>query len=341
MTSFANVLADSSNHPCCQVTVNSATNSPVGSCKVFADTRYASLPSRKRLALPEAKQMVERLAILVLLFAVMVMPVNAQSSSLPPTNMGKYVHQPGDNQYSPQVQSSRHADPIAVRRPNPGMQVAVYRPTPRIPKPDITLEPIAADEPVVQPGFPPMPDRADLPVIGGWSNIAPINASGSGATAGNNGHGSDNGAQSGSTHQHYTHVPAGAYIPQNEQGSHGYYKAQRSNDFYAAGRGGNPTGNAAGNGSPTQQSLNAMGKEPRLDQRADQGVVPEAPTPVAVKQATTQDLSLPDDEFSYKNSQQKSQSTTMLKQMGRQMLMNPLMQMSGMSSSMMSKAVHF
>ncbi len=259
-----------------------------------------------------------------------VLPALAQGSSLPPTNMGRYIHQPGDNQYSPQTQAARHA--AAGPRAPMGVAKVTYVPTPRIPKPDITLEPIAADEPVVPAGFPPMPDHADLPVPGSWARPT---AAGSTSGAGQNAGSAPAGAMpASSVHQHYQHVPAGAYMSPNEQAAHGYYRAQRAGDIYAA-------NGARQNISPTQQALNAMGKEPHLDKRADQPIVPEAPTPVAVKQATTQDLSLPDDEFSYSKPKGPSQTSMMFKQMGRQMLMTPMMQMSGLTSGMMSKMVHF
>ncbi|MFX6007100.1 hypothetical protein ABTF07_21220, partial [Acinetobacter baumannii] len=67
--------------------------------------------------------------------------------------------------------------PVAPPPPPPVVQGAPggagpggYVPIPRQPKPDVSLEASAADEPVVQPGFPPLPDRLDLPVITGWAS---------------------------------------------------------------------------------------------------------------------------------------------------------------------------
>jgi len=276
-------------------------------------------------------------------------------SSLPPTNMGKYVHQPGDNQYLAPAQMERHRPaPVFVPQQQQmqggaPMQMG-YVPAPRPFKPDPTLEAIAADEPVVVAGFPPMPDRADLPVESGWG-------SGGGWGSGSGGGG---GAAAGgppmptSVHQHYNHYDAGAFAPpkpaattSGHQGydhaappaaaagpTHGGYNhAGAGTDFYAS----------SGGGSPAQQALNALGKEPKLNGRADQGITPEAPMPVSVKQATTQDLSLPDDEFSTKTGNQPKQPSAggqMLKQMGRNLL-QPVNQVGSMGGSMAGRFIHF
>jgi hypothetical protein len=281
---------------------------------------------------------------------------NAQSSSLPPTNMGKYVHQPGDNQYLAPAQMERHR-PTPVYVPPPmqqggggggGMQMGYERVRPPF-KADPTLEAISSDEPVIAAGFPPMPDRADLPVESGWGG-------GGGWGAGGGGGG---GAAPGgppmptSVHQHYNHYDAGAFAPpkpaatsSGHQGydhaappsaqagpTHGGYNhAGASSDFYSS-----------SGGSPAQQALNALGKEPKLNGRADQGITPEAPMPVSVKQATTQDLSLPDDEFSTKTGNQPKQPSAggqMLKQMGRNLL-QPVNQVGSMGGSMAGRFIHF
>src|SRR5262249_62414917 len=80
--------------------------------------------------------------------------------------MGKYVHQPGDNQYSDQTQSSRHGAAAPAVRPVQVIMSSGYRPAPAPRKPDPTVEPIAADEPIPPAGFPPVPDRLGLPVGG-------------------------------------------------------------------------------------------------------------------------------------------------------------------------------
>ncbi len=278
---------------------------------------------------------------------------HAQSSSLPPTNMGKYVHQPGDNQYQPAAQMDRHR-PAPVFVPQQQQQAPIqvgYVPAPHIDRPDPTLESIAADEPVVRSGFPPLPDRADLPVASGWGSTA---GGGWGASGAGGGGGAAAGGppQPSSVHQHYQHYEAGAFAPPKQstpnghqgydhqappsaQGgpTHGGYNHANS-DFYSSSGG--------GGGSPAQQALNAMGKEPKLNGRADAGIVPEAPTPVAVKQATTQDLSLPDDEFSSKNNQNKQPSALgrTAKQLGRSLL-QPVNQVGGMTGGMTSKFMHF
>ncbi len=131
---------------------------------------------------------------------------------------------------------------------------------------DVTLEPIAADEPIVPAGFPPIPDRLDVGAAGSWSAAA-AGSSQSALAA-------PSGPIRPTYHQHYGHVPAGAYLP-----SQARRRYPTTGDMYAS--------NAA-------QSL---GPEPRLNGRADQASTPAAPAAVSVSQSTTQDLSLPDDEF--------------------------------------------
>ncbi|HEY9712039.1 MAG TPA: hypothetical protein V6C72_01140, partial [Chroococcales cyanobacterium] len=116
------------------------------------------------------------LAILTSLIAggVLATPSLAQSAGLPPTNMGKFVHQPGDNQYSQQTQSERHAPPPQMAAPRPmfnagGGGGGGWQPTPPPHREDISLLPIAADEPIAPAGFPPLPDRLDIPgVVAGF-----------------------------------------------------------------------------------------------------------------------------------------------------------------------------
>jgi hypothetical protein len=264
--------------------------------------------------------------------------VYAQSSSLPPTNMGKFVHQPGDNQYSNNTQAERHAPPPPPPRPTAMMmapaQSVGYVPVPRVPKPDPTLSYIAADEPVVQAGFPPLPDRADLPGSGsGWNASAMRGGGGNwgGPGGGSDGPGSVDTRIEKKSYNGYRHAEAGACAPQ-EPTRH-YRSSNTASDSYAV---------SGGGGAPNPVA--SLGKEPSLNPRADAGIVAEAPVPVVVKQATTQDLSLPDDEFSGSSTKQKKQpsgSSRILKQMGRQMFISPVMQMSSLGSGVASRAIHF
>ena len=229
--------------------------------------------------------------------------------------MGKYVHQPGDNQYGTQAQQERHGAPAPV------VQAPVFQgggggggngwvPTPHIPTPDVSLEPIASDEPVVAAGMPPLPDRLDLPVSGGWGR-----SDGGGSSYGGGGGGGGGGGASGGppqptgTHQHYNHYDPGAFI---QEKGRGYYKANtapmpvNNHDVYsAAGNGGNRGGGGGGS------------VEPRLNPANDRSAPAEAPAPITIKQATTQDLSLPDDEFSYKGAQKQGVGSKMLSKAGR------------------------
>lgn len=273
--------------------------------------------------------------------AVFTQPVWSQ---LPPTNMGKFVHQPGDNQYSNQTQSERH--PVAPPPPPPvmhgppgGAGPSGYVPVPRQPKPDVSLEPIAADEPVVQPGFPPLPDRLDLPVSTGWASARLGGGGGGyGGPGGGGGYASPAGGGGPSgpprpsgVHEHYVHYDPTAFIPQSAQqggsqssnagnsqgvaGSRGYYKAQQApmpgTDRYAMGAGGS--------------------REPRLNPNNDQGAAPDAPTPVTLNQTRTQDLSLPDDDFSYK--QPPSATNKFMKNLYRRTVQRQAQNLYSMGSS--------
>jgi hypothetical protein len=234
--------------------------------------------------------------IMITAFGASCAPVWSQ---LPPTNMGKFVHQPGDNQYSDVTQQTRHGAPPQAAAPQFRAAPAVspgYSPTPAARKPDITLEPISAAEPVPPAGFPPLPDRLDLPLAssGGssWNASRGYSAGGGGAAPGM----SSGGAPNATFHQHYGHVPPGAYLKNQSGGSSGYYRARSpGGDFYNAG---------SASGSDAERQLRSLGREPRIN--AEQAAAPEAPTPVVVSQSTTQDLSLPDDEFTTRQLNRKS-----------------------------------
>jgi hypothetical protein len=265
-------------------------------------------------------------------------PAEAQ---LPGTNMGKFVHQPGDNQYTPEVQAERHGAPAPVytQRAVPrqssasdsGSSSSAYVPTPKPIRPDISLLPIVADEPVKPAGFPPLPDRLDLPVSSGWTTkespwLAQAAPRGSSAGRPN----LPDISQPTGVHQHYVHYQPGAFqTPQERQqaqpssgnfvsnsgsmqsapaapSSHGYYKA---GDYYSV----NTKNSAAAVPvSGTVQAIRQLGKEPRLGN--DAPAQPEAPASVVVNQSTTEDLSLQDDEFNKQSPQAQNNSG---RQMGR------------------------
>lgn len=229
------------------------------------------------------------------------------SAQLPPTNMGQYVHQPGDNQYTNATQAERHGPVVApavttVVIPAANTQAApAYRPTPPAPKPDISLLPIVADEPIKPAGFPPLPDRLDLPTAGSavWggangANRVAVGAGGVGTTIVPNGIPRDPQG----VHQHYVHYQAGAFMP--DQVVQQNYKPT-SADYYNI----NPNARAGMNKletsvnvpaeTPSMQALKHMGPEPGL--APDKIVKPEAPEAVTVNQSVTQDLSLPEDDF--------------------------------------------
>jgi hypothetical protein len=91
---------------------------------------------------------------------------------------------------------------------------------------------------------------------------------------------------------------------------------------------------------PNHDQFSSAGRggavEPRLNPANDKPMAPEAPAPVAIKQAVTQDLSLPDDDFSYKN--KSSGGNKFMKRMGRQML-QPLNNIGSLSGMGMGQAM--
>lgn len=264
-------------------------------------------------------------ATLIFLAGALMPPAYTQ---LPPTNMGKWVHQPGDNQYGSQAQAGRHALPPQMTAPvqssGGGGGYVGWTPTPRPFKPDVSLDPIAADEPVPPAGFPPLPERLDLPVASNWGGGATGAGGGNawrgaggggqsygGATAPGMSGGGGSGPSYQGTHQHYNHYDPGSF---GASASHGYYKANTppppGSDYYASG--GPGTGGAPL--TDAEKALRSMGKEPRLNPKADVGASPEAPQPVVVNQATTQDLSLPEDDFAY---QKPGMNNSVGKRVGR------------------------
>lgn len=240
---------------------------------------------------------------------------NALGQNLPPVTMGKHVGQPGDNQYTAAGQAARHA-PVQAASNN--VRPMGYMGTPAPKRPDISLEPIAAAEPIPGPGFPPMPMILDFPgASGGAGGSAPARSyTGSYANPGSAARPAGSGGPNPTgVHQHYAHYQPGAFAGNKggDAGGTGSYKAGsvaspgRSDSFNVGGR---------------------SGAAPSLDSGEDAKAAggPAAPTPVIVNQSTTQDLSLPDDEYSsrrFKNGKGNriiKQNVRRGAQMGRQML---------------------
>lgn len=123
----------------------------------------------------------------------------AAFAQLPPTNMGKFVHTPGDNQYTDQTQLQRHPVYQPPPQPQGGGRMQLMR-APAGPKIDVSIEPISCDEPIAPALFPPFPDRLDLPISSstGGSWLKEKSEGGGGNSAG-----------SVTYHQSYGHVPMG------------------------------------------------------------------------------------------------------------------------------------
>jgi len=272
--------------------------------------------------------------------------------------MGKFVHQPGDNQYSDSTQASRHGPPPEVvhqqmmqqQQQQQAQQAAIYHPVKAAPRPDYSVMPISCDEPIKPPGFPPLPDRLDFGnVIGSAQGGSGLHFSGSGNGSGGSAGGAGSGYQGPQlqgVHQHYNHYDAGAFIPPTDPSRqpqqmqaaprHSGYKVNTpGTDYYNANSAppddGSPQFNsAAGN------ELKHMGPQPRL--APDQAPQATAPTPVTVNQAVTQDLSLPDDQTT---SGQALNQNTLGKRFARrtgQMLMQPLNSAASQAAGMGSMA---
>lgn len=344
----------------------------------------------------------------VLLAATFFLPLPGYSQGLPPTNMGKFVHQPGDNQYQPGAQVQRHGsegyldvtgcddhrDEYRKTHPPAGasagmMTVPAFTLAPPPPKgPDVSIEPIACEEPVPPAGFPPIPNNLDLPVQMGST------ATGFGRGAWKNGGGAGGGggggrAQSSGSFEHYNHYEPGAFSkPKNNQGYRDdgggggdptSYNPGAGVDGEASGFGGGgaappsrvvtapaissannqdvvksgyrvrtapapvradrfdsqvgsgPTGRgaASASGGPSGGGRGAGSeKVPKLDDSQEESAkgAPEVPAAAGVFQAKSEDLTLPDDEYtsgSFKNGKSGryvKQMAKRTKSLGRQML---------------------
>ncbi len=263
-------------------------------------------------------------------------------AQLPPVNMGKFVHQPGDNQYSGATQNDRHGPPAGyqVVRPSPQqVQNGGWTPVHKI-RPDISLEPIVCDEPIARPGFPPIPEALELPGIRGGGTFLVGGGAGGGAVGGGAGGGAGGGGGYGGVgggsapgmgmapptkHQGYDTYQPGSFNKGTTTGK-GAVLYKPPSETYASGDG--AKGGGGGGPSDAQRALRRLGNEPTLSAKS-QDAAPEAPQAVQINQATTQDLSLPDDQN--QNGQKKqSQAGRQLKRMQNTMMnrmMSPLYSM--------------
>jgi hypothetical protein len=218
-------------------------------------------------------------------------------AQLPPVNMGKFVHQPGDNQYSTSTQGERHGGGGGYQVVNPSAQQmqgpSGWQPVHKN-KPDISLEPIVCDEPVPHAGFPPIPDALELPGIRGGGSFS--SAGSYGGSYGGGGGGAPNMAPPPpSKHQGYDTYTPGAFAKGSTTGK-GAQMYQKPTEQYASGDGAARPSAGGGGHSMAQNQLNHLGKEPTLSDKATTDAAPEAPQAVSINQSTTQDLSLPDDQ---------------------------------------------
>lgn len=272
---------------------------------------------------------------LAALFVASSLPAFAQ---LPPVNMGRWVKQPGDNQYSSDTQQSRHGGGQPVHQvvaPQtaviPQQSAPVWRPTPKAFRSDVSLDPIVCDEPIPPVGFAPLPESLDLPGIrGGSSGFTRSPAGGFGGGGGAGGFsssyqgsapgmgGGGNAAPEVRSSQGYNSVQPGAFV--KKKTPYGNANNHPPGSFGGGGSGGGDvysSGDGAAPMSEAQRQMNSMGREPSLSNKSSSA--PEAPAAVQINQATTQDLSLPDDEYKQSKGGNKStsQAGKMVKRMAR------------------------
>ncbi len=356
----------------------------------------------------------------LLLAATICMP-SVFAQGLPATNMGKFVHQPGDNQYQPSAQLGRHGSEGYLdvtgcedHRPEARAQQVRQQMTmvpsytlapPPPPGPDVSIEPIAAEEPIPPAGFPPMPLALDLPVQMGVSSSGGKGAwrTSSGGGGGGGGGGSVGGGGGGPVstgmHQHYGHYEPGSFQRGGGGGGGGgnggggggggdysggggnggsggggnygedngggfgggdpgptsktitspatsntadssksnYYKVRTPPPIMRTDRFDTTTSGGTGKGAGTAPTMvgsrgggegGPKGKAPNLDDSQDAvaGGAPEAPTATGLFQTQSEDLTLPDDEYTSGNFKNKrgnqfaKRTMRRGKQMGRQML---------------------
>lgn len=332
-----------------------------------------------------------------LLLAATVMMPAAFCQGLPPTNMGKFVHQPGDNQYQPGSQVGRHGtdgyldntgctDNRAQVRAQQAAQQAAVTPSytlapPPPPGPDVSIEAIACEEPVAAPGFPPMPLALDLPVTMGFGTVGHGTWKNDSSGGGGGGGGGSGGGFQGE-HEHYGHFSPGAFLKKNNNSGGGDGGGGGGGDD-----GGGGSGGGGGGGSPPTTTVTSPavspgsngdvqrsgyrvrtpppimrtdtfsnqtntgttgkgagsaptmvagrggsgggpgGKAPTLDDQQDTaGGAPEAPTATGVFQTQSEDLTLPDDEYTSryfkdgKKNNKMKQYAKQAKSFGRSML---------------------
>ncbi|MBX9674683.1 MAG: hypothetical protein K2X70_14645 [Candidatus Obscuribacterales bacterium] len=256
----------------------------------------------------------QSMTVTLLVAGLLVSSAVPAYAQLPPVNMGKFIHQPGDNQYSSQTQQARHGAPGAgapvIQQP-----MVQMRPMARTqPKADISLDPVVCDEPVPKSNFPPLPDRLDLPgMIASTSGASSSRPGGGGfsSTYGGGSSGITIGSPTGGpiqieSKQGYQRVAPGAFAPPRTFGKK--QDASSSGDVYSSG-----DGSAM---SDTQRQLKQLGREPGLAKT--EAAAPEAPQAVQVNQSSTQDLSLPDDEYKNRGSaRSQSQAGKVLKNVTR------------------------
>lgn len=278
------------------------------------------------------KRNVPPIALSISLVALLIASSLPAFAQLPPVNMGRWVKQPGDNQYSSDTQQSRHGGGQPVRQivaPQtavmPQQSAPMWRPTPKPFRSDVSLDPIVCDEPIPPVGFAPLPESLDLPGIrGGSSGFTRSPAGGYGGGGGAGGfsssyQGSAPGMGGGGSaapevrsSQGYNSVQPGAFVKKKTP-----YGTANNNPPGSFGGGGDvySSGDGAAPMSEAQRQMNSMGREPGLSNKS--ASAPEAPAAVQINQATTQDLSLPDDE--YKQSKGGNKSTSQAGKMVQRM----------------------
>lgn len=231
-----------------------------------------------------------RLMLMPVVALAALIPLAPAQAQLPPTNMGKFVHQPGDNQYTQATQEQRHGNNSyvdtmgthsVIRNPAQagggggggggysGAPAYICAPPP--PKgPDISVEPITADEPIPLPGFPPMPMALDLPVTPGYAGAgSPAGSWFKNGSPGGGGGGGGNGGTGGGyqgSHQHYGHFSPGAFVQGKGSGGGG---GEGPPPDMGGGGGGGYQGGGGGYSNAPQKSGYRVGTPPPIGRNND------------------------------------------------------------------------
>ncbi len=252
------------------------------------------------------------------------------SAQLPQTNMGKYVHKPGDNQYDRGAQMERHPPPPATGdtlcvqwRRRRGLHVSAQTEatqTRSLNRANRRRRASAAC------GFSRF-CRSGLNCRYQWAAgaapvVVAVAALGAARKVEAEGVAPTTVRQECSRKVRATHSTTLVHLSRKRKKKSSYYKCNEvaaphkpvSDQIMTGGAGGGVPG--LGGAPNPGGALKSLGREPKLNDRDDGTAAPEAPQPVVINQSTTQDLSLPEDDFSGSSAKRPSKMGRKMKQVG-------------------------